>query len=117
MSTGKNGLNPSTDLVALLQLKSLFYLKTDLEGNYTFVNDAYAEAMGMDREAALGTSSINHVAEESRPAIIKAMETLFAKPTESVFVDLVKPYKNGIKGVSTWEFKGLFTEEALRRSQ
>jgi PAS domain S-box-containing protein len=90
----------------ILSNQSVYIIKTDPQGNYTYVNDFFYERFGYD-EAILGTSSLLSIVEEDRPKCLAIVMQCFAEPEVPHQVILRKPYRDNTVKSNHWEFKGI----------
>ena len=100
----------STELLksyrALVDTQSLFYIKTDVLGNYTYANDCFLNRFGFKLEEILGTSSLGSIIPEDHPKTFKVVRKCFEEPNVPHPVILRKPYKDGLVRSNHWEFYG-----------
>jgi PAS domain S-box-containing protein len=96
---------------SLLENNSFFVVKTDLQGNYIFLNKYFCERLGILAEDYLGKSSLNLIIPEDQQLCIDAVAACFENPGVSQMVQLRKPSKNGIVH-NQWEFI-LMADESL----
>ncbi|SFP75151.1 sensor histidine kinase [Hymenobacter arizonensis] len=94
----------------ILSNQSVYIIKTDAAGNYTYVNDLFYERFGYDAQI-IGTSSLNSIIEEDRPKCLDVVAQCFVEPEVPHQVILRKPYNNGPVKSNHWEFKGLVDEQ------
>lgn len=97
---------------SLTNSRDIYVNHVDLKGNYTYLNQAYAERFGYDIEAAVGTSALAHILPVDHEACYRAVETCLKNPGEPVSVTLRKPTGEG-KGrlITQWEFMGTVDEQ------
>lgn len=95
-----------TYLQSMLDVSGLYVVRTDVQGNYTYVNRTFLEAFVCeeDRTSIIGTFSLKFVIPEDHDVAIKAVEQCFAEPEIPIRVTLRKPsLRFGIL-TTTWEF-------------
>lgn len=90
----------------ILSNQSVYIIKTDPQGNYTYVNDFFYERFGYDN-AIIGTSSLASIVEEDRPKCLAVVMQCFAEPEVPHQVILRKPYVDNTVKSNHWEFKGI----------
>ena len=90
----------------ILGNQSVYIVKTDVQGNYTYVNDFFYERFGHEN-ALLGTSSLLSIVEEDRPKCLAVVMQCFAEPEVPHQVILRKPYVDHTVKSNHWEFKGI----------
>jgi PAS domain S-box-containing protein len=95
---------------SILRNQSVYIVKTDPQGNYTYVNDFFYERFGKEGEL-LGTSSLLGIIEEDRPKCLEVVMQCFQTPEVPHQVVLRKPYRDQSIKSNHWEFKGILGEE------
>jgi PAS domain S-box-containing protein len=100
----------ATHYSTILRNQSVYIIKTDANGNYTYVNDLFCARFGYDAQI-LGTSSLESIIEEDRPKCLDVVTRCFVEPEVPHQVILRKPYPNGGVKSNHWEFKGLLNEQ------
>ena len=93
----------------ILSNQSVYIIKTDTGGNYTYVNDFFYERFGYDSKI-IGTSSLESIVEEDRPKCLAVVMRCFSEPGEPHQVILRKPYLDHTVKSNHWEFKGILNE-------
>jgi PAS domain S-box-containing protein len=88
---------------SLLENNSFFVVKTDVQGNYIFLNNYFCERLGILAEDYLGKSALELIIPEDQQLCIDAVAACFENPGVSQMVQLRKPSKNGIVH-NQWEF-------------
>ena len=91
---------------SILSNQSVYIIKTDAEGNYTYANDFFYERFGWDSKI-IGTPSLLSIIEEDRPKCLAAVMQCFTEPDVPQQVILRKPYSDQTVKSNHWEFKGL----------
>jgi len=99
----------ATHYSSILSNQSVYILKTDAQGNYTYVNDFFCERFGWEHDL-IGTSSLLSIIEEDRPKCLEVVMQCFQAPEVPHQVILRKPYRDGSIKANHWEFKGLLGE-------
>ena len=95
---------------SILANQSVYIIKTDAQGLYTYVNDFFYERFGWDA-TILGTPSMHSIVEEDWPKCLAVVGQCFAEPETPHQVILRKPHKDhGVKS-NHWEFKGLLAAD------
>ena len=95
---------------SILSNQSVYIIRTDPQGNYTYVNDLFYERFGYDSKI-IGTSSLESICEEDRPKCISVVMQCFAQPGVPHQVILRKPYLDHTIKSNHWEFKGILNEQ------
>ncbi|MFD1467687.1 ATP-binding protein [Hymenobacter caeli] len=91
---------------AILSNQSVYIVKTDAQGLYTYVNDFFFERFGADSKI-IGTPSLLTIVEEDRPKCLAVVGQCFLEPEVPHQVVLRKPCKDHQVRSNHWEFKGL----------
>jgi len=94
---------------SILSNHSVYIIKTDLQGRYTYVNDLFYQRFGYDKNI-LGTLSLDSIVVEDHPKCIAVVMQCFAEPEMPHQVVLRKPYHDGKTRSNHWEFKGIRDE-------
>ena len=94
----------------LLDNQSVFIIRTDPEGRYTYVNDLFCERFGMTSKI-IGTASLDSIVLEDQPKCVAAVMKCFAEPEVPHQVVLRKPCADGTVKSNHWEFKGVLNEQ------
>ncbi len=97
---------------SLLENNSFFVVKTDLQGNYIFLNKYFCERLGILPEEFLGKSALDLIIPEDHQLCIDVVAACFENPSVSQMVQLRKPSKNGIVH-NQWEFILMFDESLV----
>jgi signal transduction histidine kinase len=96
----------ATHYGSILSNQSVYIIKTDAQGNYTFVNDFFYERFGLNSKI-IGTNSLFSIVEEDRPKCLAVVGQCFAQPELPHQVILRKPYHDNVVKSNHWEFKGI----------
>lgn len=94
----------SIDYNYLEESKILFYIKTDLKANYTYLSPYFIEYFGFDKKNYLGVNLLITVCEEDHQSCLEIINQCLKNPEESFPVKLMKLGKNGKKLYTQWEF-------------
>jgi PAS domain S-box-containing protein len=94
----------------ILSNQSVYIVKTDTEGNYTFANEYFYERFGY-AEDILGTSSLLSIVEEDRAKCIETVMLCFAQPEVRHQVILRKMAIDNTVKSNHWELKGILDEQ------
>ena len=100
----------ATHYSSILSNQSVYILKTDPQGNYTYANDFFYERFGWEGNI-IGTSSLLSIEEEDRPKCLEVVMQCFQAPEVPHQVILRKPYRDGSIKSNHWEFKGILGED------
>jgi len=103
-----NAQEVATHYGAILGNQSVYIIKTDAQGNYTYANDFFYERFGLDTNI-LGTNSLHSIVEEDRQKCLATVMQCFSEPGVSHQVILRKPYHDQTVKSNHWEFKSLLT--------
>jgi PAS domain S-box-containing protein len=89
---------------SIIENNSFYVIKTDLQGNYTYMNPFFCQKFELDGLEWTGRSSLDLIIPEDHAACISTVEQCFAEIGKAQWVILRKPYNDTL--VSTqWEFK------------
>jgi PAS domain S-box-containing protein len=91
---------------SILSSQSVYIVKTDASGNYTYVNDFFVERFGSDM-SLIGTSAFDSIIPEDRAKCYEVVVSCFAEPEVPHQVILRKPYRDKTIKSNHWELKGL----------
>ncbi|WP_411274833.1 PAS domain S-box protein [Daejeonella sp.] len=84
-----------------------YMIRTDLDGNYSFVNNKFLQDFGWlyEGEEILGQNGMTSILEHHRERVAETVNKCFAKLNEVFQVFIDKPRKDGIGVVTTvWDF-------------
>jgi PAS domain S-box-containing protein len=98
----------ATHYGAILGNQSVYIIKTDAQGNYTYANEFFCERFGLD-SSILGTDSLLSIVEEDRAKCLATVAQCFSEPGVSHQVILRKPYHDQTIKSNHWEFKSSLT--------
>ena len=97
---------------SIIENNSFYIIKTDLEGNYTYMNPFFCMMLGLKAEDWLGKESLSLVLPVDHQICVETVEKCFSEPKNTHWVILRKPAPSGI--ISTqWEFKLLCNDEGV----
>jgi PAS domain S-box-containing protein len=92
---------------SIIENNSFYVIKTDLEGNYSYMNPFFCQQFKLKANDWLGRPSIDLIIPADHQACIDTVQQCFMTPEQSHWVILRKPHHSGT--VSTqWEFKLVF---------
>ncbi|MEA5256278.1 PAS domain-containing protein [Arcicella aquatica] len=91
--------------------KVLFVMKTDIYGNYNFINDNYHQLFCSDKESLLGTNAMLYVIEEDHEVCRETIMKCFRSPLTPFAIFLRKINKHGEIITNQWEFTALIDDE------
>jgi signal transduction histidine kinase len=98
----------ATHYGSILGNQSVYIIKTDAQGNYTYANDLFYERFGLDSKI-LGTNSLHSIVEEDWPKCLATVLQCFSEPGVSHQVILRKPYHDQTVKSNHWEFRSTLT--------
>lgn len=75
---------------------------TDLEGRFTYANQAYLDYMGLST-LPVGASALQHIAQEDLPAVLDTAQRILENPHQPCWVEFSKPLKPAWNR-SRWEW-------------
>jgi len=105
-----NSEHPSgtTNSTSELEYSSIFYvLKTDLQGNYTYVNAIFAERFAFLSTDFIGKPSLGSIDERDHARCLEAVRECLERPGRVVPVKLRKPSQMGGSYWTQWEFSAV----------
>ena len=88
---------------SLLENNSFFVVKTDLQGNYIYMNSYFCERLGIEADDFLGKSALELIIPEDHQKCTETVAKCFENPGVSQMVLLRKPSPYGIAH-NQWEF-------------
>jgi signal transduction histidine kinase len=103
-----NAQEVATHYGSILGNQSVYIIKTDAQGNYTYANDFFYERFGLDSKI-LGTNSLHSIVEEDWPKCLATVMQCFSEPGVSHQVILRKPYHDQTVKSNHWEFRSTLT--------
>ncbi|MGI4821822.1 MAG: sensor histidine kinase [Janthinobacterium lividum] len=94
---------------SILSNQSVYIVKTDAAGNYTYVNDFFFERFSFDK-SLIGTPAFDSIVPEDRAKCYDVVVKCFAEPEVPHQVILRKPYRDQTIKSNHWEIKGILGE-------
>jgi len=101
-------------LHSLLNTQNALVLRTDMDGNYSYVNDAMHSIyrwMYPRKKDMIGSPSLATIIDEDHIKAYNAIEECIKKPNTSVQIELRKPTEDGGFFTAVWEFMALTNYE------
>jgi PAS domain S-box-containing protein len=95
---------------SILSNQSVYIVKTDAVGNYTYVNDFFDERFGSETPL-LGTPAFDSIVPEDHAKCYEVVTKCFAEPEVPHQVILRKFYRDKTIKSNHWEIKGLLGED------
>lgn len=95
---------------SIIENNSFYIIKTDLLGNYTYMNPFFCKMLNIKAEDYLGKESLSLILPEDHASCKETVKKCFAEPNTSHWVNLRKPYALGELSTQ-WEFKLTEDEE------
>lgn len=89
---------------SLVKSHSSFLIRTDMQGRYTFANDAFLRHFGFELNEIIGVNSLETIHVEDLAACQKAVFECIANPGRVVSLQFRKPNKAGDFFWTEWEF-------------
>ncbi|WP_159470364.1 PAS domain S-box protein [Dyadobacter sp. 3J3] len=105
----KHSQNDDAYFRSIIENNSFYIIKTDLEGNYSYLNPFFCKMLSVTPEEYLGKNSLSLIMPEDHTICIETVALCFAEPDQSHWVILRKPVPNGVL-FTQWEFKILKDE-------
>jgi PAS domain S-box-containing protein len=88
---------------SLLENNSFFVVKTDLQGNYIFMNRYFCERLGIEADEYIGRNAMELIVPEDHQKCADTVAKCFENPGVSQMVLIRKPTPTGIVH-NQWEF-------------
>lgn len=95
---------------SMLNNQSIFVVRTDLNGKYTFANQHFCEIFGKKYEDILGMHGFTHIVPEDHTICTEVVAKCFLEPQKAFSVTLKKPLPDGGVIISDWEFSGVLDD-------
>ncbi len=92
----------------LVELSQDLIVRMDLDGNLTFVNDAWTAKFGLRREQVIGRSVMPRIVASDRPIAAKTISGL-AMPPHRARIEIRQPTIEGVRWLE-WEGCGIFDD-------
>lgn len=89
---------------SFVELQGTYFLRTDLEGKYTYASPAHIQTFGMGQTSLIGRSGLEHIIPEDHEKTFRVIEQCLLKPGTAVSVILRKPSTSGKILWTEWEF-------------
>ena len=97
----------------IIDNQSVYVIKLDRDGTYTFVNDYYCQDFRWKRADIVGQSSALGIIEEHIPEAIEVGQKAFRYPDQRFKQILTKELPDGTRKVGEWEFSALVDEHGI----
>lgn len=94
----------NAQLKSLIDSQTNFVVRTDMAGQYTFVNDQFCRTFGFRREEIIGTAASATYLPEDRDSVDAVVRKSIAQPGIAFPVTLHKQMAVGGIAVTEWEF-------------
>ncbi|UOR06928.1 PAS domain-containing protein [Hymenobacter aerilatus] len=94
----------------ILSNQSVYIVKTDTQGNYTYANEIFYERFGYEQDI-IGTSSLLSIIEEDRQKCLAMVMRCFEEPEVGHQVILRKLSSDNTIKSNHWELKGILSEQ------
>jgi PAS domain S-box-containing protein len=95
---------------SIIENNSFYIIKTDLQGNYTYLNPFFCQIFNLDADELIGKESFSLIIPEDRQACLNTIKKCYSEPGKSFWVILRMPSLSGIL-CTQWEFKLLMSED------
>ncbi len=93
-----------TSCTYLEKSKLLFYVRLDLQGNYTYLSPYFCKYFGFKSENYLGKKSFSTICQEDHQTCLDILDKCKNNPNEAFSVKLRKPGKEDKIVFTKWEF-------------
>ncbi len=104
-------LNQKELFKSLVESNTSYLIRTGMQGNYTYVNEAFCQKFGFSHAQLIGKSYIPTVHQEDLGVCEEAMKKLFANPASTVLAEIRKPNPKGGYFDTEWEFAAIQNSE------
>ncbi|RZK35575.1 MAG: PAS domain S-box protein, partial [Hymenobacter sp.] len=94
---------------SIIDNQSFYIIKTDLEGNYTYLNPSYCKVMGIAQQDWIGKSPFTLVMPEDHSLCLETMQSCFADPDKTHWAIIRMLSPKGIL-ITQWEFSLLWED-------
>jgi len=94
------------ELRTLISSQSMYIIKTDMDGNYTFCNPNFVSTFGWLAEDGnfIGKNSLMTIYHEDHQICIDTVMKCIQNPEQVYQIELRKPQRNGKQMTTLWEF-------------
>jgi len=100
--------NSNEILRGVLDSQAYYIITTDLEGRYTYVNDYYCEAFGLDHtKGVIGQEGLDHIIPDDHHKCREVVNQCLARPNIPFSIELRKPGHDGSMVFTSWEFTAI----------
>lgn len=96
----------------LVEAQSSYVLRTDLDGNYTYINRRFAEEFAHPQEKLIGSYSMDSIIPEDHPKVAAATQSLLSDPDTPIQLEIRKPRSNGSIVSTLWSFSCITNSES-----
>ncbi|MGY6562649.1 MAG: PAS domain S-box protein [Luteibaculaceae bacterium] len=86
--------------------KSLFVVRIDKNGRFSYINKHYAHYFGIEKNLIIGSLSSNGIIEQDLPKLNEVVKFCFNNPGQIISTELTKII-NSIEFSANWEFMGV----------
>jgi len=100
---------------AVAVAQQLYYVRTDMEGNYTYVNELFKQRFSFITDDFIGMPFADSIHPDDVQNCLDAIELCFAYPQKNISLQIRKPRPDGLHFISYWEFFILFDEQRQPR--
>lgn len=101
---GKQAQTDDAYFRSIIENNSFYIIKTDLDGNYTYLNPFFCKMLNVKSEEWLGKNSLTLVMQQDHDICVETVQLCFEDPDTPRWVMLRKPIPNGVL-FTQWEFK------------
>lgn len=96
---------------SFIELQGTYFVRTDLEGRYTYASPSMLKDYTQPDEYVIGKSGLHHIIPEDHDVARRAVEQCLGQPGTSVQVILRKPHVSGKICITSWEFIAITNSE------
>jgi len=94
-----------------VELQGTYFLRTDLEGKYTYASPAHTQTFGLGKTSVIGVFGLDHIIPEDHDKTQATVEQCLQSPGTPIPVVLRKPSATGQILWTEWEFIAIQNSE------
>jgi len=98
---------------SFIELQSTYFIRTDLEGRYTYANPSMLKDFSPSQASVIGKSGLVHIIPEDHALTMATVEECLRSPSLPVPVMLRKPHVSGEVYWTDWEFIAIQDAEGI----
>ncbi len=94
-------------------MSDFYLIAIDMQGNYTYVNNAFSERFGFITNNFVGKTCMEDVHPEDAPEVYRVVEDCLKAPGQFRSIIIRKPVKGGAYATTDWDFVALKNDEGV----